>query len=114
MFSANVKTFSISTLMIGSALFCVGVGFVASQQYALIHLGVLFFILVGGLLLAYGAFFLSDLMGEGPISSRKLRSRFWNAIGLLLTVVTFCALVVQGVVVFFASTYWMVTDVLKL
>lgn len=114
MYSANVKKFSIRHLLIGSALLSFGLGLVLSKYYVLVTFGIALLSAMLGFFLAYCLFFVSDLIDDRPVDDRRLSSRFFNFMGLLVVMFTVLIVVVLLIIFLLQIVYWILNDLMTL
>lgn len=107
MFSDNIRQFRIRHILVATGLVAIAMGLFATRSDLVMPLATWILVAIAGGLSSFAMMFVSDLIDNRRIDDRKRLSRFFNAIGLLILLVTALTLCLLGVVILFQLAVWL-------
>ena len=113
MFSADVKQFRISHILIAFVMFGAAMGLISSGEDLSFQWGVFLMTGLVGTSMAYFCMFVADVIDIRRMDDRKSSSRFFNGIGLGLLAFTLLILLAFGAFVMFQSVLWFLDHALQ-
>lgn len=106
MFSADVRQFRIKHILVGFLLVGLAMSLVMSESIVSFLWGELILIGIVGATLSYVMLFVSDTIDNRPIDDRKLSSRFFNMLGLVILIGTGVLFLLHSVYTLFHTGLW--------